>query len=484
MTHEAPPSLPPGVAAAPARGSAPGHTPVAGPGASWRPAVTEDADVIVVGAGPAGSATAAYLARAGVDVLVLEKASFPREKVCGDGLTPRAVKALVGMGVPVDEQDGWVRNKGLRIIGGGIRLELPWPELSSYPGYGLVRTRLDFDEILARTAQKAGARLLEGVTVTGPVLDDSGRITGITARASGEPARPASPDSAHSADRGVPGDHPPGSAELADPERIYRARIVVAADGNSSRLSLAMGLGKRDDRPMGVAVRTYYTSPRHEDDYLESWLDLWDGQRQLPGYGWIFGMGDGTSNVGLGMLNTSSSFGNVDYRDLLRRWLAGMPAEWGYVEENRTKPIRGAALPMGFNRTPHYTRGLLLAGDAGGMVNPFNGEGIPYALESGELAAQVIAQALARPDAAGAERVLMAYPEALKAAYGGYYTLGRRFVQAIGNPKVMQFATRHGMPRPALMRITLKLLANLTETRGGHATDRVIHALSKMTPAA
>ena len=105
-------------------------------------------------------------------MLVLEKATFPREKVCGDGLTPRAVKALIGMGVPVGEQDGWVRNKGLRIIGGGVRLELPWPELSSYPGYGLVRSRLDFDETLARTAQKAGARLLEGVTVTGPVLDD------------------------------------------------------------------------------------------------------------------------------------------------------------------------------------------------------------------------------------------------------------------------------------------------------------------------
>jgi hypothetical protein len=78
----------------------------------------------------------------------------------------------------------------------------------------------------------------------------------------------------------------------------------------------------------------------------------------------------------------------------------------------------------------------------------------------------------------------MAYPEALKTAYGGYYTLGRRFVRAIGNPKVMQFATKHGMPRPALMRFTLKLLANLTETRGGDAADRVIHALSKMTPAA
>jgi flavin-dependent dehydrogenase len=229
---------------------------------------------------------------------------------------------------------------------------------------------------------------------------------------------------------------------------------VVAADGNSSRLSLAMGLAKRDDRPLGVAVRTYYTSPRHDDDYLESWLELWDGDRLLPGYGWIFGAGDGTSNVGLGLLNTSAAFQHTDYRALLRRWLAGMPAEWGYTEENRTEPIRGAALPMGFNRTPHYTRGLLLAGDAGGMVNPFNGEGIAYAMESGEIAARVITQALARPDQASTERVLHGYPQALRDAYGGYYTLGRKFVGAIGHPWVMKFATRHGMPRPALMRPT------------------------------
>ena len=174
----------------------------------------------------------------------------------------------------------------------------------------------------------------------------------------------------------------------------------------------------------------------------------------------------------------------MDYRDLLRRWLAGMPAEWGYTEENRTEPVRGAALPMGFNRTPHYSRGLLLAGDAGGMVNPFNGEGIAYAMETGEMAAQVIAQALARPDRAGTEQVLHGYPQALKDAYGGYYTLGRKFVRAIGDPRVMQFATKHGMPHPALMRFIMKLLANLTEARGGDAADRVINALSKMTPAA
>ena len=410
------------------------------------------ADVIVVGAGPAGSATAYYLAQAGLDVLVLEKSRFPREKVCGDGLTPRAVKALIGMGISVTEQDGWVPNKGLRVIGAGKRLELPWPELASYPGFGLVRTRHDMDETLARRAQQAGAKLLEGVTVTGPVIDErTGRITGVVAR----------------------GDH--------KAERTYTARVVVAADGNSSRLSVGMGLRKRDDRPLGVAVRTYYKTPRHEDEYLESWLDLWDGERLLPGYGWIFGMGDGTSNVGLGLLNTSAAFGNTDYHALLRRWLKGMPAEWGFTEENRTQPVRGAALPMGFNRTPQYHQGLLLAGDAAGMVNPFNGEGIAYAMESGEILARTITQALARPRRTETERVLAGYPRALNDAYGGYYTLGRVFVKAIGRPGLMHFATKHGMSRPALMRFAIKLLANLTDPRGD-AADRLVNGLSKLAP--
>jgi geranylgeranyl reductase family protein len=413
----------------------------------------DEADVIVVGAGPSGSTTAFYLAQAGLDVLLLEKSRFPREKVCGDGLTPRGVRALIGMGISVSEQDGWIRNKGLRVIGAGKRLELPWPELSSYPGYGLVRPRTDLDEMLARRAQQAGARLSEGVTVTGPVLDDrTGRITGVTGKPAGE-----------------------------QDERTYAGRVVVAADGNSSRLSVAMGLRKRDDRPLGVAVRTYYQTPRHDDDYLESWLDLWDGDRLLPGYGWIFGMGDGTSNVGLGLLNTSAAFGHTDYHAMLRKWLDGMPAEWGFTEANRTQPIRGAALPMGFNRTPHYFSGLLLVGDAGGMVNPFNGEGIAYAMESGEILARIIAQALARARRAETERVLARYPQALADTYGGYYTLGRQFVKLIGRPGLMRFATKHGMSRPALMRFALKLLANLTDPRGD-ATDRLVNGLSRLAP--
>ena len=161
-----------------------------------------------------------------------------------------------------------------------------------------------------------------------------------------------------------------------------------------------------------------------------------------------------------------------------------MPAEWGYTEDNQVGEIRGAALPMGFNRTPHYARGVLLVGDAGGMVNPFNGEGIAYAMEAGAMAAEVVAEALARPEGRQRELALSAYPRALDAAYGGYYTLGRLFARAIGNPQVMKYGTRYGLPRPLLMRFTLKLMANLRDPHDGDVSDRVINTLAKIAPAA
>src|ERR1700716_241744 len=115
----------------------------------------EDAEVIVVGAGPAGSTAATYLARAGVDVLLLEKTVFPREKVCGDGLTPRGVKQLIDLGIDTSEEAGWVRSRGLRILPGAPPLDLAWPALTSSPPYGVSRTRQDFDDLLAKTAVKA-----------------------------------------------------------------------------------------------------------------------------------------------------------------------------------------------------------------------------------------------------------------------------------------------------------------------------------------
>ena len=414
-----------------------------------------ESDVVVVGAGPGGSTAAAYLARHGLSVTLLEKSHFPREKVCGDGLTPRATRALTRLGIDTSREAGWIHNYGLRVYGGRTEpFELPWPDLTDFPPHGLQRPRADFDNILAQEAVRSGANLVEGANVDAGILDDrTGRITGVTTKDG----------------------------------RSFTAPIVVAADGNSSRLSVSMGLNKRDDRPMGVAVRTSYTSPRTHDDYLESWLELWDGKPHestlMPGYGWIFGMGDGTSNVGLGVLNTSKSFGQTDYRALLKRWLDNTPEEWGFRDENMVGKVQGAALPMAFNRQPHYGRGLVLVGDAGGMVNPFNGEGIDYALQAGRVAAECIVQSRSR-DAIGAERALASYEVAMKASLGGYYTLGRHFAGLIGHPEIMRLAVKYGLPRTALMRLLLKVMANLTDERGGKAADRAITTLARLTPSA
>jgi len=420
---------------------------------------SDDADVVVVGAGPGGSATAYWAAAAGLDVLLLDKASFPRDKVCGDGLTPRAVAELARMGVAIREEDGWIRNRGLRVHGGGHTIELPWPELSSYPSYGLAMRRSGLDQLLVEHARAAGAKVLERTAVTGPLLDErTGRVVGV--RAKGEDGN----------------------------ELVLRAPVVVASDGVSSRLATALGRSPRPDRPMGVAVRTYYRSPLHDDPWMTSYLELWDGEpgasNLMPGYGWIFALGDGTVNVGLGSVSATNAATKIDYRDLFGTWMANTPPEWGFTKENQDGPVRGAALPMGFNRGPLYGNGVMLVGDAAGMVSPFNGEGIAYALAAGRVAAEAAAQGLARGSAAGRERAFAGYQTRMKDDLGGYYTLGRIFVKLIEHPQVMRACTRYGLPRPLVMRFTHKLLADCYEPRGGDAFDRVIAGMTRMVPAA
>ncbi|MFJ4184646.1 geranylgeranyl reductase family protein [Kitasatospora sp. NPDC089509] len=421
------------------------------------PARAEDsADVIVVGAGPAGATAAYHLARTGLDVLLLEKSAFPREKVCGDGLTPRTVKQLVDMGIDVSEGAGWLHNKGLRLITGRRSLEFDWPELSAFPGHGLVRRRADFDELVARRAAAAGARLIERANVAGPLTDErTGRITGVSARL-GEGREPVE----------------------------YRAPIVVAADGNSTRLSVAMQRYRRTDRAMGVAYRTYFTTPRHDDRYLEAWLDLRDpgdpARRVLPGYAWVFGMGDGTANVGLGVLDTAKT--DLDWRELLRRWCADLPPGYEYHPEAVTEPIRGSALPMGLNRQPHYADGLLLIGDAGGTVSPGTGEGIAYAMESGRYAAETIVQAHARRTDRGRELALRTYPQKLRSAYAGYFALGRLAADLLGRPRLLGAAGAAGLGHPALLKAAFRLMVNLTEPDSKDALDRLLHLLGRVAP--
>ena len=356
--------------------------------------------------------------RPGVDVLLLEKTAFPREKVCGDGLTPRAVTQLVADGHRPRRARAGSATTACASSAAATGSRCPGPTWPSTP----------------TTAWSA-----PGWTST--------RSWPATRRrpAPGCTSRPPSP--ARSLDERPAGSSasPPSrsttTAARSATRSTYRAPLVVAADGNSTRLSLAMGLQKRDDRPMGVAVRTYYTSPRHDDDWLESWLELWDGE---PGDEQPAARATAGSSASATAPATSASASstprrrssNVDYKDLLQA-LARPHARGVGLPRREPDRRRSAARRCRWASTASRTTtdGMLLVGDAGGMVNPFNGEGIAYAMESGEMAADVIAQALSRTTAdAAASARCRATRRALDERYGGYYTLGRVFVKAIGQP--------------------------------------------------
>ena len=420
-----------------------------------------DFDVIVVGAGPGGSAAAAHMARGGLRVALVEKAGFPRDKICGDALTPRAVRELGYLGF---ENPGWHENRGLRLFGGGHRVELEWPRVSGMPNYGLTAPRVLLDEALARHAQASGAHLFENTQVT-EAFFENGWVAGVHAEVTDDRGRRTG-------------------------ERVtFRAPLVIAADGVSSRTAVKMGIRKRDDRPMGVAVRTYFESPRHDDDFIESWLELradagsGGSGEPLPGYGWLFPLGDGTINVGLGMLNTSPDFRNVDYKKTLHQWVGSVGSRWGIDPDAALADAKSAALPMAFNRTPHFKDGVMLVGDAAGMVNTFNGEGIDYAMESARIAADIVVTHHGYPTGAWKSAV-SAYPAIVREAYGSYVTMGRAFANLIGHPQIMKLGLKYGMSSSTLMKFVVKLFANVYEERSGKdILDHVIAGLERVVPA-
>lgn len=428
-----------------------------------------EADVIVIGAGPGGAAAARYLATEGFSVIALEKSHYPREKVCGDGLTPRAVRELQLIGLETPRDEGWIPNYGLRMVGGGHRLEFPWHDLESFPNYGLSLPRAAFDERLANHARAGGADVREGWHVESALRDDSGagpdgggRVIGVTARPVDENGRRA--------------------GESVE----FRAPLVIAADGVSARIALGMGIERKKNRPMGVAVRTYFKTPRHSEEWMEGHLEIWDGERGksklLPGYGWIFPLGDGTANVGLGTLSAKGTPSKLDHRALFRDWLDHSAQDWEFGEQ--VGDIKGAAIPMAFNRQPHYVPGMMLVGDSGGMVNPFNGEGIAYAMQAARRATEAAVAAREATSDAAKEAALASYARMMKDDLGGYYSLGRVFANLIEHPSVMRACTKYGLPRPLIMEFTSRLLADVYEPRGGNWADRLLATLVKIAPAA
>ncbi|GAA2746934.1 MULTISPECIES: geranylgeranyl reductase family protein [Kitasatospora] len=394
-----------------------------------------DAQVLVIGAGPAGSSAAVHLARAGVDVLLLEKDAFPRDKVCGDGLTPRGVHQLLRMGIDTTTP-GWRRSRGMRLYCDGRQMDVEWPTIGRYPDFGLTRSRHDFDELLANHAQASGARLLTETKVTGPVTDTTGRVVGVTATSRG-----------------------------SDEPVTYRAPIVIAADGASARTALATGWQRDPRTPLATAARRYYrTDAFAKDELLHLWADLSCAGTggTLPGYGWLFPLADGRVNLGLGGV-PHHQHGNTDLRATFRQWISRLPAHWNLDETTEDSPLRSAALPMGLNRRPQYRRGLLLIGDSAGMVSPWTGEGIGQAMEAAAIAADTVTLALTRTPGPGREQVLRNYPNEVDRRWNRYYKLGNTVAeQVFSRFGYRPLLNRHLMNSPAAVGVLTRLFAHLS----------------------
>ena len=402
-----------------------------------------EVDVAIVGGGPSGAAAAHYLATRGHSVLVCEKKTFPREKTCGDGLTPRAVKQLEAMGLG-NEIRSWERVRGLRVHAAGRTLELPFPELDDFCNYGLVMPRKDLDQIVLDNAESSGAKVLYETQVKQPIFD-GGVLRGFVAR------------------RG------------SDTEEVH-AKWVVCAEGAATKFARALGRDRDLDYPMGFAIRQYFDSPLEHCGWFEAYLDVRSGPEALPGYGWVFPVGDGTVNAGVGLLSTFGGWRDVNLHDLQRNFIANLPSDIRVSEETAVSKPRAGRLFMGQSVWPPHGPGFILVGDAAGMINPCNGEGIAYGYETGRIGARHIDEALR----SGSSPTLDGYTAELEEEYGAYYRLGRRFVRLIGHPELMEKLVSMGMRSKRVMSFALTMMANLENERTSDAEQVGLKIMKKI----
>ncbi len=380
-------------------------------------------DLLIIGGGPAGAAAAIRAARAGLRVTVFEKGLHGRDKVCGDGLTPRAVAALRALDIDITPAH---RIDGLRMIAGKTTRELAWPITDRFPNYGAVWPRRMFDSYLIDLAMQAGAEVRFGSEAL-PVMDGT-RVTGV--RVDGEQ---------------------------------FSAPLSILAAGAQGAAAKMLGCERDPNEPFGLAIRAYAPTPRHTDRHLEACLSLRDEHGvPVPGYGWMFPAGDGTVNIGVGALSTMKGFKKLNLNTLLDQYAAVVRAPWSlgaYIE----KP-RAWRLPMSCLR--RHGPGWLAVGDAAGFVNPMNGEGIDYGLESGTLAVDCY---LADPDTAP-----QAYDRAVGERFDSFLRTGRRFSFIIGHPWLLRPGLRVAVGTQATADITLKVMGNLVDGQTPGAAGRVM----------
>ena len=380
-------------------------------------------DILIIGGGPAGSAAAITAARAGLSVTLFEKGPHGRDKVCGDGLTPRAIAALNELRINHSVAH---RIDGLRMIAGKKERELSWPTTDRFPHHGAVWPRQKFDTHLIDVAIASGADVRFNSEAL-PLLED-GRVIGVTC--GGE---------------------------------SFHAPMTILAAGAQGQAAKMLGAERDPNEPFGLAIRAYAPTPRHAERHLEACLSLRDEHgTAVPGYGWMFPAGDGTVNIGVGALSTMKGFKKLNLNTLLDQYAALVRESWtlgDYVE----KP-RAWRLPMSCAR--RHGPGWVAVGDAAGFVNPMNGEGIDYGLESGMLAVEkFIEDPISAP---------VVYDREVGERFDAFLRTGRRFSFLIGHPWLLRPGLRIAVGTQSAADITLAVMGNLIDSSTPGAAGRVM----------
>ncbi|CAN5525886.1 NAD(P)/FAD-dependent oxidoreductase [soil metagenome] len=361
--------------------------------------MTQRYDLAIVGGGPAGAAAAWQAATTGARVVVLDKAEFPRDKPCGDGLTARAVSYLQKMGLG-EEVSKFHRVDGVKVFSPS-EWDLSFPTRPGMPDHGYVARRPELDTILLRHAGSAGAEVREGAEVIGPVLDASGRVTGVTLKG--------------------------GETVNAD--------AVIAADGAYSPIKRAMKLDSEYNGYSAIAIRAEMPANRPDSNMLEIYLKLAFEGDQLPGYGWVFPFGGGQINIGLGYVNSYKKWQQINATQFMGQFMETLPREWDLPsidELKKSKGVRAWRLPMGFTAWPPWRPGVLFTGDSLGAGKPASGAGISKALESGLAAGECALAALQN----GGPDDFTNYAQRMEAAWGKEYKRGRYFHKLLGQPAI------------------------------------------------
>jgi geranylgeranyl reductase family protein len=371
-------------------------------------------DVVVIGAGPAGSAAAAWAVRSGRDVLVVDSAEFPRDKACGDGLTPRAVAELELLGLG-GWLDGRIRHHGLRMSGFGADVEIGWPG-PSFPPTSSAVPRTELDDRIRSVAADDGAKMLLGVKAVDAKHDSTGRV----------------------------------SAVVLDDGTELSCRELIVADGARSTLGRTLGREWHRETVYGTAIRGYIATPRSNEPWITSHLELRspDGA-VLPGYGWIFPLGNGEVNIGVGALATAKRPADAALRPLMSHYTALRRDEWGFTGEPRAG--LSALLPMGGAVSGVAGPNWMLIGDAAACVNPLNGEGIDYGLETGRLAAELL----------GTGDFTTAWPAELRRHYSRGFSVARRLGLLLTIPRFLPATGPIAMRSHFLMGIAVRVMGNL-----------------------